>query len=71
MPLPKKANAGSCFERVEVNVWDTTTKKIVFTGTLYEAAKHLSVNDTNIQTALRDKWRIKRRYAIRYKKANQ
>ncbi len=55
------------FERVELNVWDVTTKKIIFTGTAQEAANELGTTSERVRDALKKRYRLFRKYAIRTK----
>lgn len=64
MPLPRKAHTG-LYDQVICNVWDITTKEIIFTGDVGECAAHLNATIGSIYTSLRRKGRIKKKYTIR------
>jgi hypothetical protein len=69
MGLPKKARTG-IFEQIKVNIYDVTTKEIVFTGGSNEACNFLGVGRGYIAPYLKSKKRIKKKYAIRIAKQN-
>lgn len=71
MPLPRRAFAGGCYDRIEANVYDIQTKEIVFTGSWYEVANHLGITYSHVQMAIKRKNRINKKFAIRIKKDNQ
>lgn len=70
MGLSRRAYVGSFYDKVEVNVFDISTKKIVFSGSQGNAANFLSVHQGVIATALKTRGRIKKQYAVRIKKDN-
>lgn len=67
MGLPRKASTG-IFDKVIVNVYDLATKKIVFTGGTTEAANFMSVQVGYAVYCLKNKSRVKKKYAIRIAK---
>lgn len=56
----------NCFEEVPINVYDITTKKIVFSGSQIDAAKFIGTSIQNVNLSLRIKSKIKKKYAVRY-----
>lgn len=71
MPLPKRARAGSAFDKVMINVFDINTKQIVCTGSYSEVAKFLNTTSKNISTYLKNNSKFKKRYALRFAKTDQ
>lgn len=62
-----KVNLGEIFEQVQVNVFDVTNKKIVFSGGQIDAANFIGTSKSNLHNALRLKCVIKKKYAVRLK----
>ena len=58
--------SGQHFEPTLVKVYDVTTKEVVFEGSMTAAAKFIGTSKNNIFGALRRKYRIKNRFAVRY-----
>jgi hypothetical protein len=55
------------YERVELNVWDIATKTIIFTGASQEVANKLGTTPAVVRDALKKKYRLFKKYAIRTK----
>ena len=67
MALQRHAGTGDIFERVEINVFEIKTKEIIFTGDQRECADFLKTHPRRIKDALLKKYRLFKKYAIRYK----
>jgi hypothetical protein len=67
MPLPRKLVNTHVFERVELNCYDVATRTIIFTGTSAEIANHLGTKTERVRDALKKKYRLLKKYAIRTK----
>ena len=68
----KRGNTGrDPFERVEINVYDISTKQIIFTGGQCDAATFLNITLENVRSALKQKSKVKNKYAIRFKRQNK
>lgn len=64
MALPRNAMTG-LYDEVICNVWDVTTKIIVFTGNQSACGAFLGVPPGDIACSIRRKARIKKKYTIR------
>lgn len=71
MPLPRKICLLAPDERIDLDVWDVATKKIIFTGTSAEIANNFGVQQSHVRDALKKKYKLLRKYAIRTKKAEK
>lgn len=71
MPLSRKISLLTQDERIELDVWDVATKKIIFTGTSMEVGNYLGVQQVRVRDALKKKYKLLRKYAIRTKKSEK
>lgn len=69
MPLSRNITLLEPGERIELDVWDVVTKKIVFTGTAREIGNAIGVQPERVRDALKRKYKLLRKYAIRTKKS--
>lgn len=67
MPLPRRVTNCHVYERVELNVYDTVTKQIIFTGTAMEIANKFKTTVSVAKYALISKAKYCKKYAIRTK----
>lgn len=67
MSLPRKVCNPIPFERVEINVWNTNTKEIIFTGTKQEIADFLKIPFATVHDTYRNKRVMRKTYALRIK----
>ena len=67
MALPRNICNPLPFERVEINLWNTTTKEIIFTGTKQEIADYLKIPYATVCDAYRYKRGIRGMYVLRVK----
>lgn len=54
------------FATSQLNVWDTETKQIVFTGTLRQVSTFIGRTEGAVRAALVNKSKCKKKYAIRF-----
>lgn len=67
MSLPRKVTNPITYERTEYDVWDISTKTIIFTGTSNEIGIKFNTHRQNVRDAARQKFRLLKKYAIRIK----
>lgn len=67
MGLSKRVYVDGLYAETIVNVWDLTTKQIVFTGNTHEAANYVGVSSRTIYAYLAKKTRYKKKFTFRIK----
>lgn len=71
MPLPRNLTNCHVYERLELNVYDTTTKQVIFTGTASEVANKFKRKVCTVRNALKRKTLLCKKYAVRIKSTKQ